>query len=232
MWSVNPRNASACGPAALTMPLSRQGYSGAYLARTASCWADTSPSRIRLSPLVSRKSREVSENAATSVNSARTLASRSSRVPVVVIVLRRISAICGHHVGVGVGDLRGQPEVVEDLRDLRVEPLEVGVEGLEVLAEPLAAALERGGDRVERHVEVGRLHRAQQRVEVGEHLLDLDRDLGALDGLPGLERRRPDVLPSGISSETYFSPNSVLGTIEPVTSAGICSRSRRGRGRA
>ena len=28
---------------------------------------------------------------------------------------------------------------------------------------------------------------------------------------------------SGMTSETYFSPNSVLGTIEPVTSAGIVS---------
>ena len=44
--------------------------------------------------------------------------------------------------------------------------------------------------RVERHVEVGRLHRAQQRVEVGEHLLDLDRDLRALDGLPDLRATR------------------------------------------
>ena len=107
-------------------------------------------------------------------------------------------------------------------RDLRVEPLEVGVDGLEVLAELVAAALERGGDRVEGHVELGRLDRAQQRVEVGEHLLDLDRDLGALDDVAGLDgvagRRR-----SGTSSETYFSPNSVLGTIEPVTLAGIVS---------
>jgi hypothetical protein len=31
------------------------------------------------------------------------------------------------------------------------------------------------------------------------------------------------VLPSGISSDTYFSPKSVLGTIEPVTSAGTWS---------
>ena len=29
--------------------------------------------------------------------------------------------------------------------------------------------------------------------------------------------------PSGGTSETYFSPNRVLGTIEPVTSAGIVS---------
>ena len=28
---------------------------------------------------------------------------------------------------------------------------------------------------------------------------------------------------SGTSSETYFSPNRVLGTIEPVTLAGIVS---------
>ena len=107
--------------------------------------------------------------------------------------------------------------------DLRVEPLEVAVDGLEVLADLLAAALEGGGQRVQGLVELGRLHRAQQRVEVGEHLLDLDRDVGALDGGAGLDVARRRRLPSGTSRETYFSPNRVLGTIEPVTLAGIVS---------
>ena len=31
------------------------------------------------------------------------------------------------------------------------------------------------------------------------------------------------MLPSGTSRETYFSPKSVLGTIEPVTSLGMVS---------
>ncbi len=93
----------------------------------------------------------------------------------------------GQHVGVDVGDLRGEPEVLDQGRDLRVEALEVAVDGLEVLAELVAAALERRRDRVERHVELGRLDRAQQRVEVGEDLLDLGGDLGALDGVAGLD---------------------------------------------
>ena len=96
----------------------------------------------------------------------------------------------GQHVGVGVGDRRGQPEVLDQGGDLRVEPLEVAVDGLEVLADLVAAALERGGQRVERLVELGRLDRAQQRVEVGQHLLDLGGDDGALDGVAGLDRRR------------------------------------------
>ena len=128
----------------------------------------------------------------------------------------------GQHVGVDVGDLRGQPEVLDQRRDLRVEALEVAVDGLEVLADLVAAALERRRDRVERHVELGGLDRAQQRVEVGEHLLDLGGDLGPLDDGAGLDRLGRAAAGAG-SSETYFSPNSVLGTIEPVTLAGIVS---------
>ena len=77
------------------LPRVRQLSSGAYFAKTRSWASLTSPSRIRLSPLTSRKPRAVSENAATSVNSVLTFASRSSSVPVVLIVLSRIWAISG-----------------------------------------------------------------------------------------------------------------------------------------
>ncbi len=88
----------------------------------------------------------------------------------------------GQHVGVDVGHLRGQPQVLDERRDLGVEAPEVAVDDLEVLADLVAASLEGGGDGVERHVDLGRLHGPQQRVEVRQHLLDLGGDLGALDG--------------------------------------------------
>ena len=100
----------------------------------------------------------------------------------------------GEYVGVGARDLRGEPQVLDQGGDLRVEPLEVAVDGLEVLAELLAATLESGGERVEGHVEVGRLHGAQQRVEVGEHLLDLGADHGPADHVVGLEVLRGRLL--------------------------------------
>ena len=93
-----------------------------------------------------------------------------------------------HHVGVGVAHRGGQAEVVHDLRDLRVDPLEVVVDGDQVAAQRVAAALERRRDRVQGQVDVGRLHRAQQRVEVGQHLLHLDRHLGPGDRGAGLQR--------------------------------------------
>ena len=182
MCSVKPRKASACSLPALTMPAVRQGYSGAYFASTRSCAAPSWPSRMMLSPFWSRKSRASSENVDRSRKNAWSCCSRSSRVPVVLIVLRRISAICGITSAYVVGDLGRQPEVLDDRRDLRVEPLEVRVDGLEVLADQLAATLERGGERVEGLVDLGGLDGPEQRVEVVEHLLDLDRDLRALDG--------------------------------------------------
>ena len=167
-----PRPASS---PALTMPLRRQGNSGEYARSTRSWAALTSPSRIRLSPFWSRKPRAVSANAGMSAKQRRAASPpSSSRVPVVVTVSSRIWRDLGEHVGV---ECR-RPAAVSrrsstNAGDLRVDPLEVGVDGLEVLAELLAAALEGGGERVQGHVEVRRLHGAQQRVEVGEDLLDL-----------------------------------------------------------
>ncbi len=64
---------------------------------------------------------------------------------------------------------------------LRVHLLQVAVERLEALADLVAAALEGVGEGVQRVVQLSRLHRAQQRVEVVEHPLDLDRHLGLVD---------------------------------------------------
>ena len=54
--------------------------------------------------VVVQEARAVSAKAATSLKSACSFSSRSSSVPVVVTVLRRICADLGQHVGVDVGD--------------------------------------------------------------------------------------------------------------------------------
>ena len=129
----------------------------------------------------------------------------------------------GHDALVGRRDLAELLEALDQLRELRVGAAEVAVERLEALADLLAATLQRVGDRGQRVVELGRLHRAQQRVDVGEDLLDLDRDVGRA----GSCRRPGSTSPAGLSgttSETYFSPNSVLGRISAVTFVGIVSR--------
>ena len=64
MCSVKPRNASAWAAPALTMPPSRQGYSGAYFASSRSCAGRCWPSRMMLPSLSSRKVRAVSEKLA------------------------------------------------------------------------------------------------------------------------------------------------------------------------
>ena len=124
---------------------------------------------------------------ATSSNSLLSFASRPSSVLPVVTRVAQGRGDLGEHVGVEVGRPRQQPEVLDERGDLRVDPLEVGVERLEVLAELVAAALERGGERVEGLVDLGRLDGAQQRVEVVERLLDLDGHLGLLDRVAGLD---------------------------------------------
>ena len=99
------------------------------------------------------------------------------------------------HVGVRVGDPRREPQVLDEGGQLGVEAGQVVVERLERLAELLAPPLEGGRDRVEGGVEVGGLHRTQQGVEVAEHLLDLDGEVGALDDVAVGDRlrRRPAV---------------------------------------
>ena len=95
MWRVKLRKASACSLPALTMPLAKQENSGAYLASIVTWGSLTSPRRIRLSPLVRRKSSALPENADTSLNSALRVSSRSSSVPSVVIWSRRICPTSG-----------------------------------------------------------------------------------------------------------------------------------------
>ncbi len=132
------------------------------------------------------------------------------------------------HVGVGVAHRRRQAEVAHDLRDLRVDPLQVVVDGDEVLPELVTATLESGRDRVEREVEVGGLHGAEQRVEVGEDLLHLDRHLGAGDRGTGLQRLRRRVL--GNDEGDVLLAEQRLGDDRARSrSAGSCAS---GRGRS
>ena len=93
----------------------------------------------------------------------------------------------GEHLGVEVGRLRQQTEVLHERGDLRVHPPQVGVERLEVLAEPVSATLEGGRERVEGLVDLGRLDGAQQRVEVVERLLHLGGHHGLLDRVARLD---------------------------------------------
>ena len=193
MCRVKPRNASACRSPALTMPSEQAGVLRRVLGEEAQLGA--------------AEVAESDEVVAVGVEEA--LGGRGEAADVleerVELVLAALEGLgggdgvaqdrgdLGQHVGVDVGDLGGQPQVLDERRDLGVEPLEVAVDDLEVLADLVAATLEGGGDGVEGHVDLGRLHGAQQRVEVGEHLLDLGGDLGALDG--GVDR---DALAGGL----------------------------------
>ena len=77
------------------MPLSRQGYSGAYFANSGSwawpCWLN----RMMFDPFCSRKSLLVEENPATSSNNAWTFASFSTNVLPVFTLLRSTVASSG-----------------------------------------------------------------------------------------------------------------------------------------
>ena len=77
------------------MPLSRQGYSGAYFANSGSCGWPCLLSVMMFSPFCSRKSWLVSENPATSSNSAWTFSSFSTNVLPVVTLLRSDVASSG-----------------------------------------------------------------------------------------------------------------------------------------
>ena len=166
---VKPRNASAWSLPALTMPLDQAGeLRGVLREHPQLLGAPSWSTRMMLSPFCveerARWCRRTRRRRRTAVqlrprgpraccrwspSCAASWRSRGTR--------RRRGRRCRR---AAAGPRRG--------RDLRVDPLEVAVEGLEVLAELLAAALERGGQRVERLVELGRLDRAQQRVEVVE----------------------------------------------------------------
>ena len=66
-------------------------------------------------------------------------------------------------VGVEVGDLGQQLDVRDQRRQLGIHLLQVAVEGLDALAELVPSALEGGGQGVERVVQLGGLHRPEQR---------------------------------------------------------------------
>ncbi len=86
----------------------------------------------------------VPENEAVSWRNAFSFAWRETSVLPVLTVLRSVVGDLRRHVGVGAADLGQQPEVLDQRGHLRVEALEVGVQRLDVLADRLAAALERG----------------------------------------------------------------------------------------
>src|SRR3954451_10294135 len=77
-------------------------------------------------------------------------------------------------------DLAELPEVVHQLLGVRVERGQVPVHVDQRLAELVAAAAERRGDRRQRRVEVRRRDRGQQRQQVTEYSLRLQRALGAV----------------------------------------------------
>ncbi len=88
-------------------------------------------------------------------------------------VAQQPDQVGGGHV-VRVGHLRQQLEVGAQRRQLDIHPVEVVVQRLEGVAELLALALQGVRERVQRGVEVGGAHRAQQREQVGEDALQLD----------------------------------------------------------
>ena len=224
MCSVKPRKASACSLPALTMPPGQAGVLRCVLRQQPQLLgAELAEPDDVVAVLVEEDAGVVGELRQVGEERLQLLLALLERAGRLDGVAQDLGDL-GHHVGVDRGDACREPEVLDDRGDLRVEALEVGVDGLEVLADQLAAALEGGGDRVEGLVDLGRLHRAEQRVEVVEHLLDLDRDLGALDRGAGLDVASPRAR-RGTSRATYFSPNRVFGTIEPVTLAGMVSTS-------
>src|SRR5581483_9406856 len=80
-------------------------------------------------------------------------------------------------VRIRVGHSRELRDVVQGRRDLRVQLLQVGVQGRDGVAQLGAAALESVRDGRQGGVEVLRVDRRQQRVQVGQDCLDLGRDL-------------------------------------------------------
>ncbi len=63
-----------------------------------------------------------------------------------------------------------------------IEAAQVGLHSREVVADPVAAAVEGGGERGERGVELAGLDRPEQGQQVVHQLLDLDADAGAVLG--------------------------------------------------
>ena len=148
---------------------------------------------------------------------SRSAALLSMIVLLVTVTLPQHAEQVGRGEVVGVGDVGELDQVLAQRRQVVVDLAEVGVELVHGLAELLAAALERGGQRVERGVEVGRPHGAQQREQVGEDLAQLDvgldpvgRDHVAVRRAASTTGRR------GGRSEMNFWPNSVVGRISTV----------------
>ncbi len=88
----------------------------------------------------------------------------------------------GSRVAVHLGDV-GQPrEVLGEGGQVRIEAVQIVLHAREVVADPVAAPLEGGGERGERGVELAGLHGPQQRQQVVHQLLELDADAGAVLG--------------------------------------------------
>lgn len=106
-------------------------------------------------------------------------------------VVEDVEQVGRRHV-VGVGDLGQRLEVLAQGRQVVLDPADVVAELVHRLAEVLAAPLERGRQRVQRGVEVGRLDRLEQREQVGEHPAQLDVGLDPVgrDDVAVLERSR------------------------------------------
>jgi hypothetical protein len=88
-------------------------------------------------------------------------------------VLEHVEQV-GRRQVVGVGDVGEGDQVLPQGRQVVVDHPEVLAQVVHRRADLLATALERGRQRVERRVEVGRTHGPQQREQVGEDLAELD----------------------------------------------------------
>lgn len=65
---------------------------------------------------------------------------------------------------------------------MRIEAVQIVLHAGEVVADPVAAPFEGGGERGERGVELAGPHGPQQRQQVVHQLLHLDADAGAVLG--------------------------------------------------